>query len=106
MPTLGQKIRELRKAKKLTLDELASRSASSKSYMWELENRDLPRPSAQKLSKIAEVLEVSLEYLLDEKDQVTLTEAIDAQFFRQYQHMDAKTKEKIRKIVDVWNDDE
>ena len=106
MATLGNKIRTLRKEKKLTLDRLATLTDSSKSYMWELENRDLPRPSAQKLSRIATVLNVSVEYLLDEHEQVSLINAVDAQFYRKYQVMDTKTKEKIRKMVEIWNEDE
>mgnify|MGYP003400529237 FL=1 len=38
---LGDKIRKLRKeVKKLTLEELAEQTGSSKGYIWELENRD------------------------------------------------------------------
>ena len=36
---LGDKIRDLRKEKKLTLDKLAELTGSSKSYIWELENK-------------------------------------------------------------------
>lgn len=49
MPTaLGEKIQKLRKAKGLTLDRLAELTESSKSYIWELENKSPPRPSAEK----------------------------------------------------------
>jgi transcriptional regulator with XRE-family HTH domain len=48
--TLGDKIREQRKKKGYTLEELAARSESSKSYIWELENKDPPRPSGEKLA--------------------------------------------------------
>ena len=51
---LGEKIRKLRKEKGLTLDKLADLTGSSKSYIWELENKNPPRPSAEKLAKIAE----------------------------------------------------
>lgn len=104
MSVLGDKIRRCRKQKGLTLEQLAKATGSSKTYMWELENRDLRRPSARILSSIAEVLGVSLEYLLDEKDQITLTDALDAQFFRTYKGLDVTTKNRIRQLVDVWND--
>jgi len=48
---LGDRIRTLRKEKGLTLDQLAEQSGSSKSYIWELENKSPPRPSAEKLVK-------------------------------------------------------
>ena len=46
---LGEKIRNGRKALGLTLDELARRAKLSKGYLWELENRDSPSPSAEKV---------------------------------------------------------
>ena len=74
---LGDKIRDLRKEKKLTLDKLAELTGSSKSYIWELENKNPPRPSAEKLSKIAEQLGVTIEYLLDDENKVTEADAGD-----------------------------
>ena len=54
MPSpLGDKIRALRKQKKLSLEQLAELTDSSKSYIWELENKDDPKPSADKIGKIA-----------------------------------------------------
>ena len=50
---LGTKINELRRAKGLTLEQLAEATGSSKSYMWEIENKDVARPSAEKLDQIA-----------------------------------------------------
>jgi len=100
--SLGEKIRRLRKEQKLTLDKLAELSGSSKSYIWELENKNPPRPSAEKLTKIAEVLGVTIEYLLDEKQAITEEDAVDAQFYREYKHMDPDTKEKIREMVKLW----
>ena len=62
MPSpLGDKIRALRKQKKLSLEQLAELTESSKSYIWELENKDDPRPSADKISKIAAVLEATTD---------------------------------------------
>ena len=50
MPTpLGERVREIRQKRGLTLEALADRVGSSKSYMWEIENKDVARPSAEKL---------------------------------------------------------
>lgn len=103
---LGDKIRKLRKEKGYTLDKLAELSDSSKSYIWELENKNPPRPSAEKLAKIAEKLDTTIEFLLDEGEQVSREEAADAQFYRQYRKMDPATKDKIRQMVKLWGDDE
>lgn len=103
---LGTKINELRKEKKYTLDKLAELTGSSKSYIWELENKNPPRPSAEKLSKIAEQLGVTIEYLLDDEANITVENAGDARFYRKYQQMDEKTKKKIRSFVDMWDEDD
>ena len=102
---LGDKIRKLRKEKGYTLDKLAELSESSKSYIWELENKNPPRPSAEKLAKIAEKLDTTIEFLLDEGEEVSKEEAADAQFYRQDRKMDSATKDKIRQMVKLWGDD-
>lgn len=104
MPTnIGQKIKELRKAKGYTLDELAALSESSKSYIWELENKAPPRPSAQKLAKIAKALDVTMDYFID--DEVTEEDATDQMFYRKYRNMDPDVKEKIRKMIELWDEE-
>lgn len=102
---LGEKIRKLRKEKGLTLDKLADLTGSSKSYIWELENKNPPRPSAEKLAKIAEQLETTIEYLLDEGDELSQEDAADARFYRQYRKMDSATKAKVRQIIKLWDED-
>lgn len=106
MPTaLGGKINRLRREKRLTLEQLADLTDSSKSYIWELENReDPPRPSAEKLLKIAAQLGVTMEYLIDTDKKITEVDATDEMFFRKYRQMEPDVKEKIRKIVDLWED--
>ncbi len=103
---LGAKIRELRDGRKYTLEKLADLTGSSKSYIWELENKAPPRPSADKISKIAQQLGVTIEYLLDEEASITVEDASDARFYRKYQQMDEKTKTKIRSFVDLWDEDD
>lgn len=103
---LGEKIRKLRKKKGLTLDQLAELTESSKSYIWELENKNPPRPSAEKLARIAHHLDTTIEYLLDEGEELAEEDATDASFYRQYRKMPQATKEKIRQMVKLWGDDE
>tara|TARA_X000001388_G_C2213457_1_gene116109 strand:+ start:722 stop:1084 length:363 start_codon:yes stop_codon:yes gene_type:complete len=102
---LGNKIKQLRQEKGYTLDKLAELSGSSKSYIWELENKTPPRPSAEKLSKIASQLGVTLEYLISEDNAITKESAEDALFFRKYQQKSESEKAKIRKMVDLWDDE-
>jgi transcriptional regulator with XRE-family HTH domain len=99
--SLGEKIRKLRKDKGYTLDELAERSESSKSYIWELENKDPPRPSGGKLALIAEALDVTPDYLLGLDAEVQSAE--DKAFFRKYQKMEPGQKTQIREMLEVIN---
>ncbi len=104
MPTpLGNRIRELRLKHGLTLDGLAAKIDSSKSYVWEIENKDVTRPSAGKLSLIAAALETTTEYLLA-GETVTEADATDAAFFRRYQEMAPKAKEKLREMLKILDD--
>jgi transcriptional regulator with XRE-family HTH domain len=98
--TFGTRIKELRTQKGLTLDQLATATGSSKSYIWELENKDPPRPSAEKLATIAVALGVTTDYLIG-REEVTLADAEDKAFFREYSKMDSDTREKIRAMAKV-----
>lgn len=100
MPTtLGDRIRDLRKKKGYTLDQLAEASKSSKSYIWELENKDPPRPSGEKLALIAEALDVTADFLLGVETVPQTAE--DKAFFRKYQKMDSNQKQQIREMLDI-----
>ena len=106
MPSpLGDKIRALRKHKKLSLDQLAEATESSKSYMWELENKDDPKPSADKLARIAVVLDVTTEFLMSDAEPTPDAKVIDEAFFRKYKTMPETTKKQIRKILDAWDEE-
>jgi transcriptional regulator with XRE-family HTH domain len=98
---LGEKIRELRKGKKLTLEALAAQAGLSKSYLWELENRESQRPSAEKLMSLADALGVSQTYLIEDDVQAPEQHHLDEAFYRNYKKLDADAKERLRKILDA-----
>lgn len=101
---LGDKIRKLRKEKGLTLEQLGTLSESSKSYIWELENKDPPRPSADKLQKIADALGVTVAFLVDPTEgQNPAQEVFDEAFYRKYRKLNPDTKERIRQLVEIWS---
>lgn len=107
MPSdLGEKIRKLRKEQGLTLDKLAEMTESSKSYIWELENKNPPRPSAEKVAKIADKLGVEIQYLLDEGEAIGEEDSIDAKFYRDYRKLDSDTRRKIRTMTKLIGGDE
>lgn len=96
----GDRIKERRTALKLTLEQLAQATDSSKSYIWELENKNPPRPSAEKLSAIAKALDVTVDYLFG-RDEQTLDEAEDKAFYRSYSGLPPETRRKLREMAKI-----
>lgn len=102
--SLGRKIKELRKQRGLTLEELASETGSSKSYIWELENKPVAKPSAEKVGRIASVFGVTPEFLLDESRMEATPGDRDSAFFRKYQAAPTDVKDKITRILDLLDE--
>ena len=67
---LGQKIRQLREEKELSLNKLAEKAGISKAYLSQLENDLSKQPSAEILRKIASVFSMTIADLLDQPVRV------------------------------------
>ncbi len=105
MPSpLGDKIRTRRTQLEMSLEDLAKQTDSSKGYLWELENRDNPNPSVDKLTKIATALSVTAEFLLDSSMTTPDQNVLDQAFFRRYQGLDPKAKARMTKFLE-WDED-
>ena len=103
--SLGDKIRGLRKKKGYTLEKLAELTESSKSYIWELENRPVVRPSAEKIARIAEVFGVTVEFLLDDEKQEFSNTDADQVFFRRVSQLDATKRAQLEKFLKAIDDE-
>ena len=68
---LGQKIRQVRKEKELTLDMLSEKTQFTSSYISQIE-RDLVEPSLSSLRKIAFALEVPITSFLVEDEETRM----------------------------------
>lgn len=99
---LGEKLHELRKKEGLTLEALADKAKLSKSYLWELENRESQRPSAEKLTALADALGVTMSYFIEDDVREPEERHLDDAFFRGYQSLDAVAKDHLRKILDTF----
>jgi transcriptional regulator with XRE-family HTH domain len=86
------------------LDQLAEKAGASRSSLWELENKDPPRPSADKLAGIAKALEVTVDYFLGSDMPEELQAAEDKAFFREYQSMTPPLKAKLREMRKLLDD--
>ena len=60
----GAKVREQRRAKGMTLEDLAGRTGMAKSYLSQIETGYAPPPRDEKIQRIADALDLSAETLL------------------------------------------
>ena len=96
---LGARLRRLREAKKLTLQQVADAAGCTKAYILELEMKDGQRPSAERIQKIAQVLGVTMEDVMGTPmEQAPEASPEDVAFFREYAGM---TEEEKRHYQDV-----
>jgi len=101
MPSdFGDRLKIVRKNNKLTLEALAKKIDSTKSYVWELENKDSVRPSADTVQKLAVALETTVEVLMGERSMNDL-ESQEKVFFRNYQQLREPTKKKLNEIMKI-----
>ena len=99
---LGKKIKTLRKEKDYTLQQLAEMIGSGKSYIWEIENRGLKRPSAEKLALIANALDVTTDFLIN-NEQAELSGDEDKEiFYRKLGRLKKDDRDKIMDMIEAW----
>ncbi|MDN4072395.1 helix-turn-helix domain-containing protein [Fictibacillus terranigra] len=71
---IGELVKKYRKEKGLSLSALAERAGIAKSYLSSLERNIQTNPSVQLLEKLAAVLDIPVEKLLNEKAEVNEAE--------------------------------
>jgi len=100
---LGAKIKELRKQKGFTLEQLAELIGSGKSYIWEIENKGVKRPSAEKLAAIAKALDVTTDFLINDDQSEVSDDQEKEVFFRKLGQLDKGDRDKIMDMIDAWS---
>lgn len=103
--TFGEKLRQLRKRKKLTQEQMAELIEIHESHVGRYE-KDLSSPTAQVLIRIAKLFNVSTDYLLfdDRNDPSTSLKISDNELFAQFQEVDKMDEEKrelIKRIISM-----
>ncbi|WP_417456453.1 helix-turn-helix domain-containing protein [Kordiimonas sp.] len=104
--SFGKKIRELRLAEGLKLEELAERLETTKNYVWQLENKSPARPSGQLLLKLADIFKVSPDFLIDDSTEMETDSHRRDALLRRLKDKDVSNKdiEKALKILDILDD--
>lgn len=72
MDLIGEKIKQLREGKKMSISELADRAKVAKSYLSSIERNIQSNPSIQFMEKISNVLGISVNELIreDKSDEI------------------------------------
>lgn len=98
----GLRLRRLREAKKLTLQQVADAVGCTKAYIWKLEMKEGQRPSAERVHALAKVLGVTMEDVMgDTLDKVPQASPEGVQFFREYAGMTDEEKQRYRQALDL-----
>jgi transcriptional regulator with XRE-family HTH domain len=98
--SLAVKLKELRKAKKVSLQVAADALEISKQHLWDLEMGNSKNPSVELLKKLADYFEVSVAMLVgeapddDEEDQWAVA------MFRGLKEVDQADRELIQTIIE------
>lgn len=106
--SLAEKIVRLRRKKRWNVERLSSVSGYTPSHLRSIECGAQSCKGAKKFYKLAQSLDVSVEYLFDDKEEVKEVSATDGLFYQKYLRLDEKTKARVRStveaIVKVWGD--
>ena len=103
--TFGERLRELRKAKKLSQRELADRVGVDFSYISKVENDRLPPPAGDTIVKICGILEVESNTLLALTGKIPsntkqmLSSSVEAQKFIKHAQEMSLTEDEWQKLT-------
>lgn len=102
MNILGNKLKALRKGKKLSLEKLGSLTKTSKSYIWALENQaGHANPTADKLYLLSVALDVSIDFLIDPMCH-SARAAGNKVVIRKFNKLGDKDRDRVEQIIDNW----
>ena len=100
--SLGEKVKHYRKEMGFSLDKLATLAGTSKSYLWEIENRESLNPSGDLIARIAKPLGLTVDYLLSEDP--ALSEDIQKEaLFRNFKCLSLKDQKGILQMIELWS---
>ncbi len=78
---IGEKIKQLRKEKRMSISELAEKAGVAKSYLSSIERNLQSNPSIQFIEKISHVLGVSVNDLINDNNSIVETE-LDSEWMK------------------------
>lgn len=99
MSTFGERLKQARKAAKLTQRELAQRLSTDVMNISRWERGEVKRPSGENLAALADALGVSSDFLLLGREPAPRRSGPPpkhwAEFLRRYEHIDDFTEDQL-----------
>lgn len=110
--TIGDRIREKRKDRRMTQEELAELSKTTKQNINKYENNVITNIPSDKIERIAKVLSVSPAYLMGwtENNEETMKSAttldpVEREIIETYRKADGKQKLRIGSLIQEISDE-
>jgi len=98
---LGQKISKIRKEKKLSQSDIAQAVGVSRDAISKYERGDIV-PTVENTKKMADVLSVSLDYLVSENDVQEVIDNSMIQRVREIQRLSENDQNTIVNVIDAF----
>lgn len=96
----GEKISKLKKLKKMSQVEMAEKNGISRDAISKYERGDV-MPSIEYAKRIADVLGVSLDYLVSDSDREEVLDNEAVKRIKEIQLLPKQDKEKIFSVIDA-----
>lgn len=99
----GTKINKLRTDKNMTLEVLALKIGTDKSYIWSVENGRIKNPSLDTIAKLADVLGTTTDYLLNETGASLEKEKVIERntLYRNFLKLTPKDRDTIKNMIEM-----
>ncbi len=107
---ISEQLRRIRERKGWTQNHLADVSGVPQPSIWRLEKGLILNPKTSLLRKLAEALEVSMEYLLTENespsfDEMLRHDEVGQAVFRGYETLNDQGREQLKSFVEWLNEE-
>ena len=83
----------------MTLEKVGEFLNSSKAYVWQLENKDNAKPSAEIVLELSKLFQVDPYYLIDDNSKTPTDEQDEVNFISAYNALSRRNKSTVRRIV-------
>jgi transcriptional regulator with XRE-family HTH domain len=100
---LGDKIKELRTRKNLSLQELADRVQASKAHIWELETGRARNPTLELITKLAGCFGVGVADLVGENPNSEFENPELVAMFRDFKGLNVDDRKTVQSMLDHFH---